>query len=152
MERFDINELALMAVRARRIWLRRNSFVFEGNFAHPNAVYNEAVTSFEEFKRCNLKETGSSPQALGEHRISTLSWSPPPAGVIKVNWDAYLNVTKGWIGLGITPRDSSCFCLRVGSVTKQVQVPPKMAEVMAALQAVQFSKEVGFMDVIFKAM
>ncbi len=59
---------------------------------------------------------------------------------------------KGWIGLGIIARDNSGFCLGACSVTKQVQVPPKMAEVMAALQAVQFSKEVGFMDVIFKAM
>jgi ribonuclease HI len=73
-----------------------------------------------------------------------------PCGVIKVNWDASLNVTKGWIGLGIIARDSSGFCLGARSVTKQMQVPPKRAEILAALQAVQFSKEVGFMDVIFE--
>jgi ribonuclease HI len=33
---------------------------------------------------------------------------------------------------------------------KQVHVSPKTVEVMAALLAVQFSKEVGFMDVMFE--
>jgi ribonuclease HI len=74
----------------------------------------------------------------------------PPAGVIKINWDASLNVLKGWIGLGIIARDNSGFCLGERSVTKQVQVPPKAAKILAALQAVQFSKEVRFMDVIFE--
>jgi ribonuclease HI len=74
----------------------------------------------------------------------------PPAGVIKINWDASLNVLKGWIGLGIIARDNLGFCLGARSVTKQVQVPPKTVEILAALQAVQFSKEVRFVDVIFE--
>ncbi|XP_062167103.1 uncharacterized protein LOC133873412 [Alnus glutinosa] len=74
----------------------------------------------------------------------------PPAGVIKINWDASLNVSKGWIGLGIIARDSSGFCLGARSVAKQVQVLPKRAEILVALQAVQFSKDAGFMEVIFE--
>jgi hypothetical protein len=58
-------------------------------------------------------------------------------------------VSKGWIGLGIIARDSSGFCLGSRSVTKQVQVLPKTAEILA-LQAVQFSKDAGFMEVIFE--
>lgn len=59
-------------------------------------------------------------------------------------------MSKGRTGLGIIARDSSGFCLGARSVTKTVQVSPKIAEVMVALLAVQFSKEVGFMDVMFE--
>jgi hypothetical protein len=48
--------------------------------------------------------------------------------------------------------DSNGFCLGARSVTKQVIADPKMAEVVAALFAKQFSKEVGFLNVIFKGM
>jgi hypothetical protein len=41
-------------------------------------------------------------------------------------------------------------CLGARSVTKQVKVDPKTAEVIAALFSMQFSKEVGFLDVVFE--
>lgn len=37
------DELDLMAVISRRIWLRRNAMVFEGKFAHPNDVFSDAA-------------------------------------------------------------------------------------------------------------
>jgi hypothetical protein len=52
-----------------------------------------------------------------------------------------------WIG-GIC-QDSNGVSLGARSVTKQVNADPKMEEVMAALLAMQFSKEVGFFYVIF---
>jgi hypothetical protein len=36
------DELDLLAVLARRIWLRRNTLVFEGTFIHPNIVFKGA--------------------------------------------------------------------------------------------------------------
>jgi ribonuclease HI len=36
------------------------------------------------------------------------------------------------------------------TVTKQVNADPIMAELMAALLGMQFSKEIGFLDVIFE--
>jgi hypothetical protein len=57
---------------------------------------------------------------------------------------------KGWIGLGVIARDREGFCLGACSISKQEQVDPKMAETMAALQAIIFSKEAGFMEVIFE--
>jgi hypothetical protein len=53
-----------------------------------------------------------------------------------------------WIG-GIC-QDSNGVSLGARSVTKQVNADPKMEEVMAALLAMQFSKEVGFFYVIFE--
>jgi ribonuclease HI len=55
-----------------------------------------------------------------------------------------------WIGLGVIARDSNGIPLGEKSVTKQVNADPKMAEVMAAVLAMHFSKEIGMFDVIFE--
>jgi hypothetical protein len=143
-------DLELLAVLARRIWLRRNSLVFEGIFAHPNIVYKEGATSLCDFRRCNekpgtelsLRGTTSTPRQP--------SWSPPPSGVFKINWDASLSVVKGRLGIGVIVRDCNGVCLGARSVTKQVKVDPKTAEVIAALYAMQFSKEMRFLDAVFE--
>jgi ribonuclease HI len=152
VERGTKEELELMAVIARRIWLRRNAWLFERRFDHPNTVYNEALRSLVEFKRCNIKEQESSVSVGREEAqsIKQTCWIPPPVGLIKVNWDAALNVAKGWIGLGIIARDSKGLCMGARSITQQVKTDPKTAEIMAALQAMQFSKDAGFWEVIFE--
>jgi ribonuclease HI len=152
MERGTKEDLELMAVIARRIWLRRNAWVFEGRFDHPNTVYCEASRALQDYKRCNTKEKESPLSEGGEEAQSSRQthWIPPPDGVIKVNWDAALNVAKGWIGQGIIARDSKGVCMGARSITQQMKTDPKTAEIMAALQAVQFSKEAGFWEVIFE--
>jgi hypothetical protein len=103
VERYTKEELELMAVIARCIWLRRNAWIFEKQFDHPNVLFLEASRSLLDFKRCNIKEQEP---FLVEGRDEALNrqqtcWTPPLDGVIKVNWDAALNVAKGWIGLDI---------------------------------------------------
>jgi ribonuclease HI len=152
MERGTKEDLELMAVIARRIWLRRNAWLFERRFEHPNTVYYEASKVLLEFKRCNIKEKELSLSEGGEEAQSRRQthWIPPPDGVIKVNWDAALNVAKGWIGQGIIARNSKGLCLGARSITQQVRTDAKTAETMAALQAMQFCKEAGFWKVIFE--
>jgi len=141
-------DLELLAVLARRIWLRRNSLVFEGIFAHPDNVYNEGIISLGEFRRCKEKP-GSDLSTRGSSSRQP-SWCPPPSGVFKINWDASLSVEQGRLGIGVIVRDCNGACMGARSVTKQVKVDPKTAEVIAALYAVQFSKEMGFLDAVFE--
>jgi hypothetical protein len=119
VERCTKEELKLMATIARRIWLRRNAWLFERRFDHPNTVYNEASRSLLDFKRCNIKEQESSlPEGREEARSRQQTcWIPPLDGVIKVNWDAALNVAKGWIFLGIIACDSKGLCMGARSIT-----------------------------------
>jgi len=79
-----------------------------------------------------------------------VTWSPPPNGFIKLNWDAAINKKKGWIGLGIIARDYLGNCLGVCSLTKILQMDAKTAESLAALEAVLFAREAGFLDAIFE--
>jgi hypothetical protein len=151
MERCTKDELELMATTARRIWLRRNAWIFEQRFEHPDVVYSEAMKAWLAFKRCNMidHEMSLKGERNKENSSRQSSWSPPSDGVIKVNWDASINVVKDWVGLGTIARDSKGLCMGARCITIHARTNPKTAEFMEALQAVQFSKEVGFWDVIF---
>jgi hypothetical protein len=52
IRRFDKDIVEFMVVLARQIWLCRNSYVFEGEFRHPNAIFDGAVGALEEYRRC----------------------------------------------------------------------------------------------------
>jgi ribonuclease HI len=77
-------------------------------------------------------------------------WCPPPNGLIKVNWDASINVTKECIGIGVVARDFNGNVLGAKSLTKMVVTIPNFAEVMAAYEVVVFCKEVRFYEIILK--
>jgi hypothetical protein len=99
-----------MALIARKIWLRRNAMMFEGLLSHPNALYREAVNVLKEEDPILVEAPVPS--------IECLTWQPPPQGLIKVNWDAALNISAGWIGLGVVARDNLGWCLGARSVTQ----------------------------------
>jgi len=126
--------------------------VFEQRFDHPNAIFIEAIKSLGEFKSCNVQDQETMMPAGRNEALNNrqTSWIPPLDGVIKVNWNASINMAKNWVGLGVIARDSKGLCMGARSITLQAKTDPKTAERMAALEAIQFSKEASFWDVIFK--
>jgi hypothetical protein len=56
MDRLSIEDMGIMVVLSRKIWLMRNKFIFENIFAQPHVVFNEAVESLEEYRRYNRRE------------------------------------------------------------------------------------------------
>jgi hypothetical protein len=151
MNQLRAEDLNLMAVIARRIWLWRNKFIFESLFTHPQIIVSEALAHLEEYQRCNKKEDILSSGDLMPHppRPRT-GWCPPPSGLIKVNWDASINITKECIGIGVVVRDSIGNVLRAKSLTKKVVAIPMLAEAMVAYEAVVFCKEVGFYEIMLE--
>jgi ribonuclease HI len=140
----------LMVVIARRIWLRRNTLVFEGVFIHPNEVYAKAGVSLKEFHRCNTQKILPPTGGVDLCPARQQRWSPPPTGLIKINWDVALNIKEGCIGMGIVARNCMGEVMGAKSVIRPIMVDPKIAEAMAALWTVLFCKEVGFIDVIIE--
>jgi ribonuclease HI len=140
----------LMVVIARRIWLRRNTLVFESVFMNPNEVYAKAGASLKEFHRCNSQEMLPPTGGIDHCPARQQRWSPPPTSLIKVNWDAALNIKEGCIGMWIVARNCMGEVMGAKSVIRPIMVDPKMAEAMAALWAVLFCKEVGFINVIIE--
>jgi ribonuclease HI len=146
---FNKEQLALMAVISRRIWLRHNSWVFEGIFAHPDSVMKESISAQDDYRRCMKSgPTGADDRTIPCNRHSR--WLPPPDQLIKVNWDASINEDQGWVGLGIVARDRNGFVLGAKSVTKELVAEPSIAEAIGALCAMHFCQEAGFFDVWFE--
>jgi hypothetical protein len=52
---FNLEEAALMAGIARKIWFRQNSVVHADTSTHPNQVLREAVVESEDYKVCALE-------------------------------------------------------------------------------------------------
>lgn len=82
-------------------------------------VYVGVVSTLDDFTRCNSKEEDSVGQVLNfQQQSRPTSWSPPPNGLVKVNWDASIHEEKWWIGLGVIARDGEGFCLGACNITK----------------------------------
>jgi hypothetical protein len=139
-------DVELMVVICRHIWLRRNKMVFYQIFTPPIVVYEEAVRSLEDFRLCTSTEEQESNHRWGYAApVSVVRWQAPPCGKIKSNWDASLNKGMDIIGIGVVVRDSSGDFLGGQCISKQLRVDPLMAKAMAAMEAVIFSREVVFL-------
>jgi hypothetical protein len=101
--RCDISELELFAVTAWRIWLRRNSVIHGEQFSHPTRLLGDAQTSLNDFQR--LQNSGSTGEKT-ERVNDVVKWNSPPSNMIKLNWDAGMNVKEGRVGLGFIIRDT----------------------------------------------
>lgn len=109
------------------------------------------MDSLDEFRMYNTKEEDRvNINGVSLIHRSTTDWKPPLVGVVMVNWDASLNVKKHYIGIGIVARNHNGICLGARAVTKIVVGAPKVAEAMAALEAVLFCKEIGFFEVLLE--
>lgn len=139
---------------ARGVWFRRNKWLFEAIFIHPNEVYKSAVVSLEEFRICNNNPLITNDQDVNETSGVQVSvaptWQPPLTSTVKINWDAYINERDGRIGVGLVARDAFGMMLGARCVSRCLCMDPLTAEAMAALFAVQFCIEVGFFDVVFE--
>jgi hypothetical protein len=150
IERFSSEDLDLMAVISWRIWLHRNQFIFYNIFTPPQTIFKE---SLDDFRRYNKKEEEL--VIYGEETSSHIflkGWQPPLAGIIKVNWDASLRVKERHIGIGIgiVARDEYGNFLGARAITKMVVTTSKVAEAMAALEAILFCKQAGFFIVLLE--
>jgi hypothetical protein len=135
---FERDRLKLMAVVARGIRFRRNKWLHEGIFKHPNEVFRTTMSSLEDFKVLNTDPCAPvSPPSIVQV-MSHISWQPPHPGIIKLNWDASINLKEGRMGMGFVARDCHGEILGARCMAQTIRVEPNMVEVMAALYEVLF--------------
>jgi hypothetical protein len=99
--RLNDDLLSLTIAVFRSIWLRKNKMIFEEQFSSPMMVFKEACMFFEVF---NMRE-----QLIRAPLVETLNrsifWKSLDVGFLKVNWDAFLNLNAGIVGLGCVIRN-----------------------------------------------
>jgi hypothetical protein len=95
-EKLDDHDFIHAMMVARLIWLRRNSFVFDGFFTPPAILVQQALSLREEF----VKAKGQMLKASIAPNPGVIRWSKPPMGSIKFNWDASLDHIGKRMGVG----------------------------------------------------
>jgi len=102
--RLNDDLLSLTIAVFRSIWLRKNKMIFEEQFSSPMMVFKEASKFFEDFKVFNMRE-----QLIRAPLVETLNrsifWKSLDVGFLKVNWDAFLKLNAGIVGLGCVIRN-----------------------------------------------
>jgi hypothetical protein len=139
-ERCDSEDFHLFAGISRRVWLRRNAFIHEGAFSHPNSIIEQARQELVLLKTLTEGETGNAPP-VGDP--PSTSWKAPPQGWLKANWDAGLDRKNGRVGLGVVIRDHLGKMWAAKSQTRHGFLDPSAAEAWAARMAVQLCIEMG---------
>ena len=77
-------------------------------------------------------------------------WSPPPTGMIKVNFDGALFRDIRKAGIGVVVRDSNRKAIATLSEQASLPFSPEIAEAMAAARAVSFVQGLGFTSFILE--
>jgi hypothetical protein len=147
IQRCEKEDVELFAVVARRLWLRRNDFIHGGNFTHPAHVLIDSEKALTKFQTVNEKsqEGERVMQEVGPTR-----WQPPVGAMVKLNWDAAVDVQNKTIGLGIIIRNDKGMFLAALSKRVQIEVRPVVAETLTALHAVLFCVEMGYSEAWFE--
>lgn len=84
----------LCAIICRNIWLRRNSFVFDGKFESSYIIMIRAISQLGDFQEAQLKATKS--HTKQPEACDIKKWQPLKA---QANWDAALNSQSITTGL-----------------------------------------------------
>ncbi len=75
-------------------------------------------------------------------------WKPPDVGFLKVNWNAFVNVNAGVIGLGCVIRNEEGLVMGAKCCVCKVQADPLLVEAMAALLALEFCLDMGLAKIV----
>jgi ribonuclease HI len=117
---------------ARLLWMRRNKWVFDGQFTSPAQVLKQACEAWDSFATNLTQRT----QAGQEPVRSMPKWIKPTQGEMKCNWDAAINSKKRGMGVGVVIRDDRGRVVAAKASFVSGIVNPIVAESMGAWQAV----------------
>jgi hypothetical protein len=130
-------EFEIFCITGRKIWLRRNEWIHEGAFTHPNTLALGAQQIQEEFHRINQKKDGE-PQQGSDNR-----WQNPLEGWLKVNCDAAIDRGGRRMGVGIILRDHEGNIRAAWSFSRPGLLDPTAAEASALFHGLKHCKELG---------
>ena len=127
----------MFAMLAWNIWFRRN----QARTAPPGwpleQIAQHAYQSLQEFRSAQPMKSMAATSGL-------VRWQPPPAILIKVNFDGAVFKDDERAGIGVVVRDSQGLVL--ASLSQNIPLPHSVVnlEILATCRALEFSLELGF--------
>jgi ribonuclease HI len=145
--RCSVEEVQLAVLVARQIWHRRNNMIFNGKFTSPKVLVKTVVDQLGAFTSATQNVRT---QPSGNGREHHTHWTKPPQGVVKVNWDAAVDINRKRIGFGVIVRNHDGDALAMISETMDLITDPVTAEALAARRAVEVSQTLGLRKIIME--
>lgn len=137
----DRETLQMFVITARKIWFRRNTWLHEGKFEHPNMLVQSAQRAVEEIQSLHQSRE-ESPTGIME------KWQKPEEGWLKLNCDAACDHQQGYMGMGVILRNHTGQVMAARSSTKMGFFEPAVAEAMSLLHGIFLCKELGVQNLI----
>ncbi|XP_042973006.1 uncharacterized protein LOC122304808 [Carya illinoinensis] len=140
------NQLEEMIVLFRRIWLRRNGYVFEQRVECPRNLIISAKASVKNFQEAHsfCKPTGKeSNDGQVQNRGVNLRWERPGRDYVKINWNASLDTKMKLMGIGIMIRDEKGEALVTLCDQKTNVEDATVAECIALRKAVELCNDLN---------
>ena len=139
------DELRTICAILWAVWFCRNQQIFENKILDAPSVAGNFVKLVADY--CSYATSVFRP--MGGLQGSNQSWTKPPAGVLKANFDAHIN-PNGEVGLGVVFRSSDGGVRMMGVRRLVAQWDAITAEAMAARYAVELSLRFNYDRVIFE--
>ncbi|KAG2673468.1 hypothetical protein I3760_13G091900 [Carya illinoinensis] len=92
-------KLEVAIVIIRRIWSKRNDYIFENKFASLGKIVHIAIAGLEEFHLACMEREGR--QSKGDWNVRRYHWRKLEGSISKANFDAKMQK----MGVGIVVRD-----------------------------------------------
>jgi hypothetical protein len=131
----------------RRLYQRRNEFIREGIFTHPNSILKQAMENLEAYEQVQGEELVSASTGLMNAPPAMYKWVAPPFEWFKANWDAAVGRAIGRLGVGIIIRDHHGEFQAAKSWTRLGLLDPTASEAMAAYMAIKMCTKLGLQKI-----
>jgi hypothetical protein len=138
-----LDELALFATLARRIWLRRNEVIHGGVFTPPSIIIQQTTNTIQEYAMAQVQMQGYVIICPRE-TTAAICWKAPEQGWCKGNWYAAVDSESGRLGLSAVIRDIAGNVMAARCKMRRGYLSPVAAKAKAALLTVQLCREIGF--------
>ncbi|KAF4375852.1 hypothetical protein G4B88_002199, partial [Cannabis sativa] len=115
-----------------KCWNSRNAFVFRNQCENSKRIQQEAQ-EYLDLYQVSQKQHQNRPQPTTDCNEET--WAPPPIGFLKLNVDGAISSQWGKTGIGALVRDSTGQVIAARASNRMGQMPPKVAEGWALLEA-----------------
>ncbi|XP_050207258.1 uncharacterized protein LOC126656694 [Mercurialis annua] len=130
------------------IWKFRNKKLFENEDGSEIQVTNAATSAFHEFKDINQSASPASVQLQSPEL--QLSWSPPPLGYIKINYDAATSKDHHCGFIAALARTSTCTVISPFNAYFRHIWDPGILEFLALREAMNWAVSCRWSHVIFE--
>ncbi|KAF5454786.1 hypothetical protein F2P56_024425 [Juglans regia] len=145
--RLNKNQLEEVAVMLRKVWLKRNEWIFEKRWDCPRNSFIATRVALQEFQEVQA-QAHQSWQKKAQQLLET--WEKPERGFVKVNWNASLDVKRKRMEIGIIIRDEEGEALVAECDIKNNVVNAAVAESLALRKAADLCSDLNIQKAIFE--